>query len=378
MMKQVYLDNAATTPIDQDVILTITKIMTDIYGNPSSTHQFGRKAKVVVEEGRKSIAKHFNVTAGEVIFTAGGSEADNLILRNAVTNLGVERIIISKIEHHAVLHTVQALEKEFSIDVDYVELDDRGNINYEHLEELLTLTDKKTLVSLMYINNELGNLLDIQKVSDLCSEHDALFHSDTVQGIGFYPIDLQQIPIDFICASAHKFHGPKGVGFAIIKKGIGIKPLLIGGEQERGVRAGTENVHNIAGMHKALDIAIANLESDKKYITELKSYFIEGLKTIMPNLQFNGCSGNLYESTYKIVNIRFPKEIPMFLFNLDLKGIAASGGSACQSGSHKGSHVLDTILPEDEAQKTSVRISFSKYITKEDLDYTFEVIKELV
>ena len=378
MMKQVYLDNAATTPIDQDVILTITKIMTDIYGNPSSTHQFGRKAKVVVEEGRKSIAKHFNVTAREVIFTAGGSEADNLILRNAVTNLGVERIIISKIEHHAVLHTVQALEKEFSIDVDYVELDDRGNINYEHLEELLTLTDKKTLVSLMYINNELGNLLDIQKVSDLCSEHDALFHSDTVQGIGFYPIDLQQIPIDFICASAHKFHGPKGVGFAIIKKGIGIKPLLIGGEQERGVRAGTENVHNIAGMHKALDIAIANLESDKKYITELKSYFIEGLKTIMPNLQFNGCSGNLYESTYKIVNIRFPKEIPMFLFNLDLKGIAASGGSACQSGSHKGSHVLDTILPEDEAQKTSVRISFSKYITKEDLDYTFEVIKELV
>ena len=378
MMKQVYLDNAATTPIDKEVIATITEVMMDVYGNPSSSHQFGRKAKVVVEEARKSIAKHFKVTAGEVVFTAGGSEADNLILRNAVVNLGVERIIISKIEHHAVLHTVQALEKEFGIAVDYVDLDDKGRVNYEHLAELLQAAKAKTLVSLMFINNELGNLLNIQKVSALCKENNALLHSDAVQGIGYYLIDLQQIPIDFIAASAHKFHGPKGVGFAIIKKGIGIKPMLIGGEQERGARAGTENVHNIAGMHKALDIAIDNLTTDRKYITELKNYFIEGLKTLVPNIVFNGCSDDLEESIYKIVNARFPKEIPMLLFNLDLKGIAASGGSACQSGSNKGSHVLNSILPEKEAQKTSVRFSFSKYNTKEDIDYTLKVIKELI
>jgi cysteine desulfurase len=377
-MKQVYLDNAATTPIDKEVIATITEVMMDVYGNPSSSHQFGRKAKVVVEEARKSIAKHFKVTAGEVVFTAGGSEADNLILRNAVVNLGVERIIISKIEHHAVLHTVQALEKEFGIAVDYVDLDDKGRVNYEHLAELLQAAKAKTLVSLMFINNELGNLLNIQKVSALCKENNALLHSDAVQGIGYYLIDLQQIPIDFIAASAHKFHGPKGVGFAIIKKGIGIKPMLIGGEQERGARAGTENVHNIAGMHKALDIAIENLTTDRKYITELKNYFIEGLKTLVPNIVFNGCSDDLEESIYKIVNARFPKEIPMLLFNLDLKGIAASGGSACQSGSNKGSHVLNSILPEKEAQKTSVRFSFSKYNTKEDIDYTLKVIKELI
>ncbi len=378
MMKQVYLDNAATTPIDKEVITTITEVMIDVYGNPSSSHQFGRKAKAVVEEARKSIAKHFSVTSGEVVFTAGGSEADNLILRNAVANLGVERIIISTIEHHAVLHTVLALEKEFGIAVDYVDLDDKGRINYEHLAELLQVSKAKTLVSLMYINNELGNLLNIQKVSALCKENSALFHSDTVQGIGYYLIDLQEIPIDFVAASAHKFHGPKGVGFAIIKKGIGIKPMLIGGEQERGARAGTENVQNIAGMRKALDIAIDNLAIDRKYIVALKNYFIEGLKTLVPNIVFNGCSDNLEESTYKIVNARFPKEIPMFLFNLDLKGVATSGGSACQSGSNKGSHVLNMILPENEAHKTSVRFSFSKYNTIEDLDYTFKMIKELI
>ncbi len=377
-MKKVYLDNAATTPIDSDVIVTITEVMKEVYGNPSSTHQFGRKAKTVVEEARKSIAKHFNATAGEIVFTAGGSEADNLILRNAIVNLGVKRIIISKIEHHAVLYTVQALEKEFNSIVEYVEVDDKGIINYDHLAELLSTTDVKTLVSLMYINNELGNLLDLHKVSDLCKTYDALFHSDTVQAIGHYPIDLQQISVDFMVASAHKFHGPKGVGFAIIKKGFGIQPILIGGEQERGARAGTENVHNIAGMQKALDMAISYLEADKKYITELKEYFINQLKITVPQVEFNGFSDNLEKSSYIILNARFPKELPMLLFSLDLKGIAVSGGSACQSGSSKGSHVLNAILPESEALKTSVRFSFSKYITKEDLDYTIEVLKGLV
>ncbi len=377
-MKSVYLDNAATTPIDNEVIIRVTQVMSEVYGNPSSTHQFGRKAKVIVEEARKSIANHFNVTASEIVFTAGGSEADNLVLRNAIVNLNVKRIIISSIEHHAVLHTVQALKNEFNIIVDYVAVDGKGIINYQHLEELLSSTDVKTLVSLMYLNNELGNLLDLKKVSDLCIENNALFHSDTVQAIGHYSIDLQQIPIDFIAASAHKFHGPKGVGFAIIKKGFGIQPILIGGEQERGARAGTENVHNIAGMHTALDIAFTNLEKDKQYITELKNYFIKQLKMMVPEIAFNGCSEDLERSSYIILNVRFPKEFPMLLFSLDLKGIAASGGSACQSGSNKGSHVLNTILSQTDAEKTSVRFSFSKYITIEDLDYTLEVIKGLV
>ena len=377
-MKTVYLDNAATTPIDVDVISRITEVMTEIYGNPSSSHQIGRKAKAVVEEARKSIAKYLNVTAGEVIFTAGGSEADNLILRNAVVNLGVKRIIISKIEHHAVLHTVQALAQEFDITVKYVDVNEKGEINYNGLAELLKENDLKTLVSLMHINNELGNILDIQKVSRLCKEFNALFHSDTVQTIGHYPLDLQITSLDFITASAHKFHGPKGVGFAVIKKGFGIKPLLIGGEQERGARAGTENVHNIAGMHKAFDVALTNIEEDRKYITDLKKYFIQGLKSVVPLVQFNGLSDDLDQSSYIILNVRFPKEIPMLLFNLDLKGIAASGGSACQSGSNKGSHVLNAILSEKEAQKTSVRFSFSKYITKTDIDYTLDVIKKLI
>ena len=378
MMKQVYLDNAATTPIDAEVIAVVTQVMTNIYGNPSSIHQFGRKAKVVVEEARKSIAKHFNVSSGEVIFTAGGSEADNLILRNAAANLGVQRIITSKIEHHAVLHTVHALQKEFDLVVEYVDLDVKGNVKYDHLSDLLMTSDRKTLVSLMYINNELGNILDIQQVSDICKEKNALFHSDTVQGIGYYPIDLQLTPIDFIAASAHKFHGPKGVGFAIINKKFSIKPILIGGEQERGARAGTENVHNIAGMHKALAIVLANLEVDKKYISDLKIYFINGLKKIVPEIEFNGCSEDLVESSFKIVNVRFPEEIPMLLLNLDLKGIAASGGSACQSGSTKGSHVLNEILPEKEAKKTSVRFSFSKYLSTEDLDYALKEVKNLI
>lgn len=377
-MRKVYLDNAATTPIHPEVINRITEVMQEVYGNPSSTHQFGRKARVLVEEARKGIAKRFNVTAGEVVFTAGGSEADNLILRNAIENLGVQHIISSKIEHHAVLHVIEAIEKEHAIKVSYVGLNGKGEIDLQHLQELLKNSPEKALVSLMAINNEIGNILDIERVCELCAQYDALFHSDTVQVIGHYPLDLQKIPIDFIVASAHKFHGPKGVGFAIIKKGFGIKPLLIGGEQERGARAGTENVHNIAGMHKALDLCYASMDKDAKYITELKSYFIRQLRSLDAGIEFNGCSAELEKSTYVTLNVRFPKDIPMLLFNLDLKGIAASGGSACQSGSNKGSHVLNTILAKEEAMKTSVRFSMSIYTTKEDIDYTVEVLREIL
>ena len=377
-MKKVYLDNAATTPIISQVIQTITEVMTETYGNPSSAHQFGRKARTIVEEARKGIAKHFNITASEVVFTAGGSEADNLILRNAVENLGVKRIITSKIEHHAVLHTVEALEKEHNISVSFVDVNEKGEIDYGHLEKLLAESEQKTLVSLMYINNEIGNILDLKKICSLCKNYNALFHSDTVQAIGHYRIDLQETPIDFMVASAHKFHGPKGVGFAVIKKGFGIKPMLVGGEQERGARAGTENVHNIAGMYKALDIAIAEMDKDAKYVCDLKRYFIKQLKNIDNNIQFNGLSAEEDGCSYIVLNVRFTKDLPMFLFNLDLKGIAASGGSACQSGSNKGSHVLNAILSPEDAMKTSVRFSLSKFTKIEEIDYTLEVIKHLI
>ena len=377
-MNKIYLDNAATTPILSEVIDTITEAMKANYGNPSSTHQFGRKAKTAVETARKSIAKCLNASANEIIFTAGGSEADNLVLRNAVTNLGVSTIISSKIEHHAVLHTIENLEKEFNITVNWVDVDESGEINYQHLETLLQQTDDKKLVSLMYINNEIGNLLDVSKVSELCVTNNALFHSDAVQGIGHFNIDVQKTPIDFFVASAHKFHGPKGVGFAYVKKGFGIFPILHGGEQEMGARAGTENVHSILGMEKALQIACNNLEKETTQIQALKSYFIEELKSNIEGIEFNGFSESTTKSSYLILNVRFPKEYPMLLFSLDLKGIAVSGGSACQSGSNKGSHVLNAILNEKEAMKTSVRFSFSKFITKEDINYVVETLKGLI
>lgn len=373
-METIYLDNAATTPILPEVIDAVSNVMTNVYGNPSSIHHVGRKAKSLVETARKNIAKHFNASAQEIIFTAGGSEADNLILRNAVTNLGITTIISSKIEHHAVLHTIENLRKEFDIIVKYVDLDEKGTVNYVHLEELLQESDDKKLVSLMYVNNEIGNVLNLKKVSEMCLENNALFHSDAVQGIGHFNLDLKQVPIDFFVASAHKFHGPKGVGFAYIKRGFGIHPILHGGEQERGARAGTENVHSILGMEKALEIACVNMEEESTYIQQLKNYFISELKQNFTGIEFNGNSESELESSYIILNVRFPKEYVMLLFNLDLKGIAASGGSACQSGSNKGSHVLHAILPEKEAAKTSVRFSFSKFNTIEEIN---KVITEL-
>jgi len=377
-MKTVYLDNAATTPIDKEVIATMQTSMSENFGNPSSTHQFGRKAKSAVETARKNIARFFNVTAQEIIFTSSGTEADNLILNNAVLNLGIQRVITSKIEHHAVLHTCNHLQETYNIVLDFLELDENGVININHLERLLQNSKQKTLVSLMMINNEIGNLLPLEKVSLLCKKYNALLHSDTVQAIGHYAIDLQKNPLDFIVASAHKFHGPKGVGFAFFRKGFGILPMIHGGDQERGARSSTENVHAILGMEKALEIAIKNLQKDKNYIDSLKVYFISELKKISDKIQFNGLSSHLDESSYTILNVRFPVKNTMLLFSLDLAGIAVSGGSACQSGSHKGSHVLSEILLNGEEDKTSVRFSFSKFTTKQDLDTTITKLKELL
>ena len=377
-MKTVYLDNAATTPIDKEVIATMQTSMAENFGNPSSTHQFGRKAKSAVETARKNIARFFNVTAQEIIFTSSGTEADNLILNNAVLNLGIQRVITSKIEHHAVLHTCNYLQETYNTVVDFVELDENGGVNINHLGQLLQNSKQKTLVSLMMVNNEIGNLLPLENVSLLCKKYNALLHSDTVQAIGHYAIDLQKNPLDFIVASAHKFHGPKGVGFAFFRKGFGILPMIHGGDQERGARSSTENVHAILGMEKALEIAIKNLQKDKNYIESLKVYFISELKKISDKIQFNGLSSHLDESSYTILNVRFPVKNTMLLFSLDLAGIAVSGGSACQSGSHKGSHVLSEILLNGEEDKTSVRFSFSKFTTKQDLDTTITKLKELL
>ena len=375
---RVYLDNAATTMIDAEVLSVMHAASLENYGNPSSTHQFGRKAKTAIENVRKNIAGHFNVAASEIIFTSGGTEADNLILHNAVLNLGVQRIITSKIEHHAVLHTCEFLEKSQGIQLDFVDLDAQGNLDLHHLETLLATSDKKTLMSLMLINNEIGNLLPVEEVCHLAIKYHALFHSDTVQTIGHYPLDLQQFSIDFIVASAHKFHGPKGVGFAYFKKGMVVLPMFYGGNQEKGARASTENVAGILGMEKALSIAIQNLEIDRNHILEIKKYFITELNHHFENIHFNGFSADESRSTYTILNVRFPTKNDLLLFSLDMAGIAVSGGSACQSGSNKGSHVLAEILNDEEAKKTSVRFSFSKFTTKEEIDFTIVKLKELL
>jgi cysteine desulfurase len=377
-MNAIYLDNAATTKIDKEVLELMHVSMQENFGNPSSTHQIGRKAKSAVETARKNIAKHFNISASEIVFTAGGTEADNLILNNAVLNLGVQRIVTSKIEHHAVLHTCEFLKTTHNITLDFVNVDAFGNIDLVHLEDLLSDSVDKTLVSLMQINNEIGNILEVDEICDICKKHGALFHSDTVQVIGHYPLDLKKNPIDFIVASAHKFHGPKGVGFAYFKKGFGILPMLHGGDQERGARSSTENVHSILGMEKALSIAMTNLDKDVNYIECLKIYFISALKNISEDIAFNGHSLNLHKSSYTILNVRFPIQNDLFIFSLDLAGISVSGGSACQSGSNKGSHVLAEILKDDEAAKTSVRFSFSKFTTKDEIDTTIIKIKELL
>lgn len=372
-MKKVYLDNASTTAMRPEVIQEMTKVMLEDFGNPSSTHSFGRNAKTIIELSRKSIAKHLNCTAQEIIFTSGGTEADNWILRSAVEDLKVERIITSKIEHHAVLHTVWALQEEYKIQIDYVNVNSDGSLDLTHLSNLLA-EEKKTLVSLMHVNNETGTILDLDRVGLICKQYNALFHSDTVQSVGKTEIDLQKTPVDFILASAHKFHGPKGIGFAFVRKNSGIQPLLFGGEQEKGLRAGTEAVHQIAGMAKALTISYENLDEERTYISNIKNYLIEQLEIHFSDFRINGKK----EDFYNIINIILPfssDKTSMLLFSLDMKGIAVSRGSACQSGSIKPSHVLNEMLSEADLKLPNLRISFSHYNTKEDIDWLIESLK---
>lgn len=374
MMRKTYLDNAATTQVRPEVIAEMAKVLAEDFGNASSSHSFGRHAKSVVEMARKSIAKQLNVSAQEIIFTSCGTEADNWILRSAVRDLGVNRIITGKIEHHAVLHAAEAIAAEFQISLEFVRTLPSGNIDLEHLQELLQ-TNVPTLVSLMHVNNEIGTVLDLAAVGKLCRENHAYFHSDTVQSVGKCRFDLQQLPVDFIVASAHKFHGPKGIGFAYVRKGIVLQPMLFGGEQEKGLRAGTEAVHNIAGMSKALELAYEHLEDEEHYITSLKNYAISQLQQHFLGVKVNGA-----DTFYNIVNACLPiapEKTSMILFHLDMKGIAVSRGSACQSGSAKPSHVLAEILSDEDLKKPSIRISFSHYNTKEDIDHLIDVLQSV-
>ena len=375
----VYFDNAATTPIRTEVIQVISSVMDNCFGNPSSVHAYGRTAKTNLETSRKGIAAALNAAPQEIIFTSGGTESDNMILHSAVKDLGVKTIISSSIEHHAILHAMDALKLLHGIEVLFVNLLDDGSIDLKNLASLLQKDTSKKLVSLMHVNNEIGNILDLTKVGELCHVNNALFHTDAVQGIGHYTFDMDQLPVDFLSAAAHKFHGPKGVGFSFVRKNSGLQPSIHGGSQERGLRAGTESVHNIVGMCKALELAYANLNSEKKQVLDLKKYFIEKISILFPNVVFNGLSGSDNGSTFTLVNVALPisKEKSSLLdFHLDLKGIACSKGSACQSGSSSGSHVLNAVQQSTIKDWPSLRFSFSIFNSKKEVDYLMEVLKD--
>jgi cysteine desulfurase len=380
-MSKIYFDNAATTQIDQSVVDLMNSVMINNYGNPNSTHSFGRSSRTLIEKARKSIAKEFNVSSSEIFFTSCGTESDNMILISAFRDLGVKRIITSKIEHKAVLNVVKFLELTESVKVEYVKVNENGLIDYDDLDQILNNNSVKTIVSLMHVNNEIGSVLDLSKTADICKKYNAFFHSDTVQSIGKYRFDLSKLNIDFIVGSAHKFHGPKGIGFVYINKKLKLNPLIIGGNQERGLRAGTESVHNICGMELAFIDSYKRFEKNKKYILDLKTYFIKKISSSIPLLKFNGSCENNNDSTFSILNICLPisKDKSVLLeFNLDLKGIACSRGSACQSGSNTGSHVLNSILSKSDLNKPSLRFSFSKYNNKAEIDKAVEILSDFV
>jgi len=371
---KIYFDNAATTPIDKEVVEVMLPILTEQFGNPSSIHSHGRKTRAIIENARKSVAKLLNCAPAEIFFTSGGTEADNMAIIGSVDDLGVKHAITTSIEHHAVGHTLEHLEKQGKIKLSYVNLLDNGNVDMAHLEELLK-SNSKSLVSLMHANNEIGNLLSLEAVGELCKKYDAIFHSDTVQTMGHYKHDMQQLNVHFITCAAHKFHGPKGVGFLYVNHQVKIKPFIYGGSQERNMRGGTENVYGIAGLAKALEMAYEHMADHQNHIQGIKDYFIKKLNENIPGVSFNGNSGG--ESLYTVLNVLFPKteNAEMLLFNLDIAGISASGGSACTSGSNQGSHVLRGIKIDQE--KPSIRFSFSKYNTTDEVDFTIDKLTEL-
>lgn len=379
-MNKIYFDNAATTEISEKVISEMMKTMKVNYGNPSSTHSHGRNSKAILELSRKTIAEKFNVNPNEIIFTSGGTESNNMIIKTVVISQNIERIISTKIEHKAVLNSIESIAKERGVTILFLDVDEYGLPNKQQLTEHLENSDEKTLVSLMHINNETGTMIDLEEFGKICKSNNALFHSDTVQTIGHYNIDLDKINIDFMTCSAHKFHGPKGVGFAYIKNGQTVKPFIEGGAQERGYRGGTESIHNIVGLKTAIDISYENLENDSKKVKELKDHFIKTVKERIPETKING-KHNVNESSYAILNLCLPinsDKKTILNFKLDLAGISCSSGSACQSGSSQPSHVLSEMLSDDDMKKISLRFSFSKFNTIKEVDYVVEFLKNFV
>ena len=372
---KVYLDNAATTQLAAEALEEMMPYLTDHYGNPSSIHGFGRKTRAAIEKARKTVATAINASTAEIFFTSCGTESNNMVIKQTVKKLGVQRIISSPIEHHCVLHSVETEARE-GIDAQMVKINESGEVDYMHLEELLKQADKKTLVSLMHSNNEIGTLLDLERVSSLCKQYGALLHTDTVQTMGYYPIDVQKLNITFLSGSGHKFHGPKGAGFVYINSSVQISPLIDGGAQERNMRAGTENLYGIVGLAKALELAVNNMEATKTHITELKQYMKAKIDAELTDVAYNGYTDE--RCHYKVLNVSLPlnNKTDLIVFNLDMVGIAASAGSACSSGSETGSHVLAAIkAPMD---RKSVRFSFSKHNTKAEIDYVITELKRIV
>ncbi|HEX6915129.1 MAG TPA: cysteine desulfurase family protein [Chitinophagaceae bacterium] len=375
-MNRIYLDNAATTPLDPQVLEAMMPYLTTHFGNPSSIYSYGRETRMAIENARKSVAKILNAHPSEIFFTSGGTESSNTAIMASVHDLGCRHVISSRIEHHATLHTIEHLQKRGEITLSYVNLLPDGHIDLGHLEQLLSAIQEKTLVTLMHANNEIGNILDIEAVGELCRKYDAVFHCDTVQTVGHFPIDLKKIYVHFITGAGHKFHGPKGVGMLYVNSSVRINPLVHGGGQERNMRAGTENLYGIVGFAKALEIATENLERDMAYIQDLKAYMKAQLEAHIPGVRFNGdCTGRCL---YTVLNASFPKttKSEMLLFNLDIHNICASGGSACSSGTDMGSHVIRAVNPENHS--VAIRFSFSRHNTRAEIDAVVEKLKELI
>ncbi len=376
-MKPIYLDNAATTPMDPEVVGAMIPFMETHFGNPSSSHSFGRKTKTAIEQSRRKIAGLLNCAPAEICFTSGGTEADNLAIRSAVLDLGCGRIITTAIEHSAVIKTADSMQALGKAEVVHVNLDEKGHVDLDHLEQLMSECSKRCIVSLMHGNNEIANILPLKRVSEICQKYNAIFHSDTVQTMGHYAFDLQNLKIDFLTCAAHKLHGPKGIGFLYINKDLKIKPIIIGGGQERQLRGGTENLYGIVGLAKALEIANREIDQHHRYVSELKQYMISKCRKELHGVEFNGDSESP-DSLYTVLNVTLPpcENAGMMLFLLDLEGIACSGGSACSSGAAKGSHVLEAINAIKPG-RASLRFSFSRFTQKEHIDTAVEKMKEL-
>ncbi len=375
-MNKIYFDNAATTALIPEVLEVMMPYFTEKFGNPSSIYSYGRETKIAIEGARKMVAKILNAHPAEIFFTSGGTESSNTAIQAAVRDLGCKHIITSRIEHHAVSHTVEHLDNQDLVSVSYVKLLPNGHVDLEDLEKLLASAEEKTLVTLMHANNEIGNILDLQAVGELCKLYNAIFHSDTVQTVGHFPMDLRSLPVHFVTGAAHKFHGPKGVGLLYINENVRIKPFVHGGGQERNMRAGTENIYGIVGFSKALEIATAAYEDDSAYVGTIKYYMHEQLKKHIKGVGFNG--DTLGNSLYTLLSVSFPKteRSEMLLFNLDINSICASGGSACTSGAEQGSHVIRAI--NNNPNQVTVRFSFCKHNTKEEVDTVVEKLKELL